>query len=90
MKCSKKDRRKNPETVLRSLNSVRCANLLSLVGAGKRFASQNELAATLKLSGASYLSQMVGPNPRRRFTEVIARRFEYLLELDTGWLDVER
>lgn len=86
---AKKQRRTNPEAMLRSLHKVRCANLLALVGDGKRFGSQNELATALGLSDASYISQMVGPNPRRRFTEAAARRFEYRLKLDVGALDVE-
>ena len=80
-------RRKKPEAVLRSLNTIRCANLLSLIGEGKRFGSQDALAKALEYSDGSYLSQMMGPKPRRRFTEVIARRFEYKLQLETGWLD---
>lgn len=86
---TKKPRRVSPEALLHSLHKTRCANLLALVGDGKRFASQSELANALGLSDGSYISQMTGPNPRRRFTEVIARRFEYRLRLETGALDVE-
>lgn len=90
MKQRTKKPRHGPDTVLHSLHKARVANLLSLVGEGKRFASQNELARALNLVDGSYISQMIGPKPRRRFTEVVARRFEYKLELDSGWLDAER
>lgn len=86
----KKTRRGDPVAVLRSIHNIRCNNLLSLVGEGRRFTSQNELAAALSLYDGSYISQMIGPKPRRRFTETIARRFEYKLKLAAGWLDVER
>lgn len=82
--------RSKPATVLRSVHSTRCKNLLSLVGDGRRFVSQNQLATALELHDGSYISQLTGPNPRRRFTETIARRFEYKLKLVAGWLDVER
>ena len=82
--------RTKPGTVLRSVHNVRCKNLLSLVGDGKRFTTQNQLATALSLYDGSYISQMTGPKPRRRFTETIARRFEYKLKLVAGWLDVER
>ena len=86
----KKPRRARPDSVLRSLHETRCANLLSLVGEGKRFATNNDLARALSLHSASYISQMTGPASRRRFTEVTARRFEHRLKLDNGWLDQER
>lgn len=86
---TKKPRRVSPEALLHSLHKTRCANLLALVGDGKRFATQGDLAMALGLSGASYLTQLVGPNPRRRFTEAAARRFEHRLRLETGALDVE-
>jgi hypothetical protein len=87
-----KQRRKGatPAGVLHSLHNLRCKNLLSLVGEGKRFASQNDLAKALDLASGSYLSQMVGPAPRRRFTEVAARRFECRLKLPVGWLDTQQ
>jgi hypothetical protein len=90
MHPDKKPRRPRPDVVLRSLHKTRCTNLLSLVGDGKRFANNNDLARALDLHDASYISQMTGPNPRRRFTEVTARRFEHRLKLDNGWLDLER
>lgn len=86
----KKIRPQNPAAVLRSLHTVRCKNLLSLVGEGKDYATQNDLAHALQLTDGSYISQMVGPKPRRRFTEVVARRFEFRLGLASGWLDIER
>lgn len=85
----KKTRRDTPEAALQSLHTIRCKNLLALVGEGKRFASQAELANELGLGDGSYISQMTGPKPRRRFTETIARRFEYKLKLATNSLDRE-
>jgi hypothetical protein len=88
MKTKRKKARTTPEAALKSLHSVRCANLLALVGEGKRFKTQTDLASALNLTDGSYLSQMVGPKPRRRFTEVIARKWEYKLKLATGALDL--
>ena len=85
----KKTRRDKPAAVLQSMHTVRLTNLLSLVGEGG-FATQNELALACGLVDGSYISQMRGPKPKRRFTEVIARRFEYRLKLATGWLDIAR
>lgn len=85
----KKTRRTTPEAALTSLHNIRCKNLLALVGPGLRFKSQTELAVELGLGDGSYISQMTGPKPRRRFTETIARRFEYKLKLATGSLDQE-
>lgn len=87
-KRTKKARRATPEAALHSLHTIRCRNLLALVGEGKRFTSQAELAGALLLTDSSYISQMAGPKPRRRFTEVTARKWEHRLKLPTGSLDV--
>lgn len=84
-----KKKRIKPEVALRSLHNIRLANLLGLVGEDKRFASQDALAAALLLTDGSHISQMKGSKPRRRFTETLARNWEYKLGLPTGSLDVE-
>lgn len=83
----KKTRRTTPEAALTSLHNVRYGNLLALVGEGKRFTSQAELATVLGLTDSSFISQMKGPKPRRRFTESTARKYEYKLGLRNGALD---
>lgn len=46
------------------------------------------LAKKLKLSGPSYISQILGGH--RPITEKTARKYEAELELPPGWLDEER
>lgn len=47
------------------------------------------VAATLGLSNGTFLSQLLGPNPTRAFSEKLARKFEPLLGLLPGTLDLE-
>lgn len=47
------------------------------------------LAQRVGYSNASYLVQMIGPNPTRPITEKTARKIEEKLELPRGWLDNE-
>lgn len=86
MKAKRKPRL-TPEDVLNTVGMIRRNNLRGLVGAGKRFTTQTELANTLGHTD-SYLSQMIGPKPIRRVTETTARKFEYKLGLPTGSLDL--
>lgn len=49
----------------------------------------NNVARILGYSNGSFLSQMTGPNPERRVSETTARRYEQILELPVGALDIE-
>jgi hypothetical protein len=80
-------KRMKPEAAIKVSRQTRRDNLKKLVGEGCRFAEQTELADALGVTD-SYLSQMIGPNPRKPITEVTARKFEYKLRLPTGALDV--
>ena len=84
---TKKHRRMTAEAAVLNTNKTRRENLRALVGEGRRFPSQGELASALGVSD-SYLSQLLGAEPSRRVTEVTARKFEYALKLRTGSLDV--
>jgi hypothetical protein len=71
---------------LKAAGRLRQSNLLLLVGDGRRFATQVELAQALDVTD-SYLSQIIGPKPRRPFSEATARKFEYKLNLPRLTLD---
>ena len=47
-----------------------------------------KVAADLGYNSANFLSQMTGPKPSRDITEKTARKFEKLLDLQPGALDV--
>lgn len=64
---------------------VRRANLRLLIA---QWGGPSTLAKKLRLSGPSYLSQLVGGH--RPVTEKTARQFESALDLPLGWLDDER
>ncbi len=70
----RKTRRPTAETVIKAVSTIRKHNLLDLVGEGRRFAEQQDLASALGV-GDSYLSQLIGVNPRKRVTETTARKF---------------
>jgi hypothetical protein len=72
---------------MKTLYNVRRNNLRALIGEGKRFALAADLATALKFT-PTYLSQLIGPKPRRRITETSARNFEKKLRLEQGSLDV--
>lgn len=61
---------------------IRRRNLRTLIA---QWGSPTALAKKLKLSGPSYLSQMVGGH--RPLTEKTARKLEQQLGLKVGWLD---
>lgn len=48
------------------------------------------IAHLLGLKSGSHLSQLTGKNPTRELREDKAREYEKILNLDTGWFDVER
>lgn len=73
---------------IRAAHTIRRENLFGLIGEGRRFATQAELATALDVT-ESYLSQMHGAKPHRRISEVSARKFEHKLGLKTGVLDAE-
>lgn len=56
-------------------------NLRKLV---KEWSGPNNLAAKLGYTNASYLVQMVGPNPIREVSEKTARKIETALGLSAG------
>lgn len=68
-----------------SVMEIRRANLRMLIA---QWGGPSSLAKKLKLSGPSYLSQLISDN--RPFTEKTARKFEAALDLSLGWLDQER
>lgn len=82
-----KRNRPTAESVLKAVGQTRRNNLRRLIGEGRRFTTQVDLASTLGVTD-SYLSQLLGPNPIRRVTEPTARKFEYKLGLRTGSLDL--
>lgn len=84
---TKRKPRPTAESVLKTAAVTRRNNLRALVGDGKRFPTQVDLAAALGVTD-SYLSQLIGHKPIRRVTETTARKFEYKLRLVTGALDV--
>lgn len=68
----------------KSVMDVRRANLRVLIA---QWGSASALAKKLKLSGPSYLSQMLGQG--RPISEKSARKIEEALNLSRGWLDQE-
>lgn len=84
---TKRKPRPTAESVLKTAAMVRRRNLRALVGDGRRFATQLDLATALGVTD-SYLSQLIGHKPIRRVTETTARKFEYRLKLAAGALDV--
>lgn len=83
-------RKKRPtaDQVISRLNATRRNNLRNMIGEGKRFATLAEMAIECEQS-ASYLTQLIGPNPIKRVTEVTARKLEYRLKIATNSLDRE-
>lgn len=53
----------------------------------KKFNNLKELSETLGMA-SSQLSQLIGPNPRRRIGTTVARRIEEACNKEKGWLDV--
>lgn len=84
---TKRKTRPTAENILKAVGLHRRNNLRAMVGEGKAYATQVDLANALGITD-SYLSQMVGPKPIRRITETTARKFEYRLKLKAGALDV--
>ena len=76
-----------PGDIIATVGLTRRNNLRALVGPGKRFTSQLELASVLNVT-EGYLSQLIGATPIRRVTETTARKFEYKLGLRAGVLDL--
>lgn len=52
----------------------------------KQVGSVSALAA-LAGSSQSYLSQIIGPNGKREMGDDIARRLEYVMQKEHGWMD---
>lgn len=84
---TKRKTRPTAENILNATGLHRRNNLRAMVGEGKPFSSQVDLATALGVTD-SYLSQLIGPKPIRRITETTARKFEYRLKLKAGVLDV--
>lgn len=72
---------------LSAVFDTRRANLRLLA---ERYDGPSQLAAKLDLRHPSYLSQLIGPNPKRNVSERTARAYEEKLGLSAGWLDVVR
>jgi len=72
-----------PRDALAEVQTWRRANLRFL--ASRRGAA--EINRLLGYRAQSFLSQMIGPTPRRNISERTARRVETVLDLATGWLD---
>lgn len=66
----------------RDIQDIRRANLRTIID---QRGSPTAVAKTLKISGPSWLSQLV--HGSRPFTEKTARKFEPLLGLKVGYLD---
>lgn len=47
------------------------------------------LSERLGYASASFLSQMIGPNPSRDVSERTARSIEHTLDLEPGWMDLD-
>lgn len=70
---------------LSKANKRRVKNLRAVAA---RYELQNDLAAALGWT-PSYLSQVIGPSPRRAISERTARQIEAKLKLAPGYLDSE-
>jgi hypothetical protein len=81
---NKRKPRPTAESVLKAVGMARRNNLRRLIGA--RFPTQVDLASALGVTDG-YLSQLLGPTPIRRVTEMTARKFEYRLGMRVGELD---
>lgn len=71
------------DTALKEVRATRRENLRRL---SEQYDGNQALAKALKISD-SYLSQMIGKNPRKPITEASARAFEFRLQLNPGALD---
>ena len=69
---------------MKDIFATRLQNLRALL---TQWGGPTSLSRKLKLSGPSYLSQVVGGN--RPMTEKTARKWEQQLGLISGWFDVE-
>ena len=74
-----------PTDLLSKTNKRRVANLRAVAA---RYEYQDDLARDLGWT-ASYLSQLIGPNPSRAVSERTARSVEQKLKLEPGYLDSE-
>lgn len=66
------------------MQSIRRENLRRLA---TQWGGVGKLAEKLGYANASFMVQMIGPNPIREVTERTARRTEETLGLPTGWID---
>lgn len=80
---------KKQVTAENALAAVHAARRENLQHISTCYVDQIAFAAKLGISD-SYLSQMIGPNPRKNVSETTARKFEQRLVLKTGALDKPR
>lgn len=78
-------KRITPQDALKASRNLRRENLRKL---SQAYGGNAALAAALEVT-ESYLSQLIGVNPRKPITETTARKFEYRLKLANGSLDRE-
>lgn len=66
------------------VGEIRRARLRRLIN---EYGGQLPLAKAIGQFGASYLTQLAGPNPTRAVSEKFARKVEKALALPHGWMD---
>jgi hypothetical protein len=66
------------------VGEIRRSRLRHLIN---EYGGQLPLAKAIGQFGASYLTQLAGPNPTRAVSEKFARKVERALSLPTGWMD---
>jgi hypothetical protein len=81
-----KTERKARSRVMERMHKTRINNMRKLVDV---LGSVAELARRLAVSDV-YIHQLCGINPVRSISEETARKMEIKLNLQTGWLDIER
>lgn len=67
------------------INEIRRKNLRKLV---TEYEGMNSLARRLGLGRGAYISQLLSDPPVRRFGEKTARKWEKILGLADGWMDI--
>lgn len=75
-----------PSTVTKRSDNRR-ENLRRMVGEDGQFDGPLALSKALGYANASFIVQMIGPNPSRDVTEKTARKIERTLKLEDGSLD---
>lgn len=79
-----KQKKGKPADPMAEVYAARRANLLVLID---QHDGRKGLGEALGYSNGSYISQLIGDEPRRNVSEGVARRIETKLGLAHGWMD---